>query len=284
MPLQLHTQHIPSDIGDWQLTTAEPAADLADSVAALWEGHGDLPPFTEKILPRTTVELMFNLGNPHRVLSLDGRDCEKAYDRGWLSGMQQRYLTVYTPRGSHLVSVSLKPLGAWRLLRLPMPDVTGRVPLITAIWGGRMESMCDQLVHAAGAMQRFTLLEAWLRRRLDRARRAPAWLSHASARLERSHGRIAIASLSRELGISRSLLHRDFREHIGLAPKRYARLCRFYHLMTCPAGSFSAWLDTAEQLGYYDDSHLYRDFRAITGSTPREYWRQRSPDGGAMFI
>lgn len=284
MPRHLQTQTVQSGIGDWHMTIADPAPDLADSVTSLWEGHGDLPPFTEKILPRTTVELMFNLGNPHRVLSLDGRECDEPYDCGWLSGMQKRFLTVHTPNGSHLISVSLKPLGAWRLLRLPMTDVTGQVPLISAIWGRRMDLMCDQLLDVEGPAQRFELLENWLRQRLDLSRRVPAWLPHASRQLELSHGQIGIHELSRELGISRALLHRDFREHIGLAPKVYARMCRFYHLMTYPAESYGAWLDRAEQLGYYDDSHLHRDFRAITGSTPREYWHQRAPGGGGMLV
>lgn len=284
MANNLHTHTISMDVGDWVLTEAEPAPDLADSIAMMWEGHGDLPSFTEKILPRPTVELMFNLGNPHRVLSIDGHACDEPYDCGWLSGMQQRFLTVHTPNGSHLISVSLKPLGAWRLLRLPMTDVTGQVPLISAIWGRRMDLMREQLLEAEGPAQRFERLESWIRKRLDFSRRIPAWLPHASQQLELSHGQVGIYELSRELGISRALLHRDFREHIGLAPKVYARMCRFHHLMTYPAESYGAWLDRAEQLGYYDDSHLYRDFRAITGSTPKQYWQQRSPDGTAMLI
>ncbi len=284
MPLNIHTQTIDTGIGDWIFTEAQPALDLADSVASLWEGYGDLPPFTEKILPRTTVELMFNLGNPHKVLAVDGKACDKPYECGWLSGMQQRFLTVHTPNGSHLISVSLKPLGAWRLLRLPLTDVTGRVPLISSIWGQQIDSLSDQLLSIQTAAQRFTVLENWLRQELDMASSTPAWLMHATQQLENSRGQIGIQQLSRKLGISRSLLHRDFREHIGLAPKSYARLCRFDFLLKQPAKNYNAWLDTAEQLGYYDDSHLYRDFRAITGTTPREYWRLRTPDGSAMYI
>ncbi len=284
MPLTTHTQIMETGMGQWVHTEAMPAPDLAECVASLWEGYGELPPFTEKILPRTTVELMFNLGNPHKVLAVDGKQCDKAYDCGWLSGMQQRFLTVHTPNGSHLISISLKPVGAWRLLRLPLTDVTGRVPLLSSIWGQRIDSLSDQLLSLETADQRFQVLEDWLRQQLDLSRRVPDWLQHAASRLEDSHGRLGIQSLSRELGISRSLLHRDFREHIGLAPKSYAGLCRFDYLLKHPAKSYDAWLDTAEQLGYYDDSHLYRDFRRITGATPRQYWQMRSPDGSAMYL
>lgn len=276
------TEHSP--VGSWNMTIAQPDIDLVDCIDSFWEGQGELEPFSEKILPRATLELMINLGNPHQLQAVDGKACAEEYACGWLSGLQRRYLTVHTPHSSHLISVSLKPQGAWLLLRQPLVDVAGRVPLLSSIWGPGAEELRERLLQAPTPRQRFTLLENWLRRRLDTARRAPQWISYATERLHCSNGQVTIAGLAGEIGISRSLLHRGFIEYIGLAPKRYARLCRFMSLLQTPAKSFQQWLDLAVQAGYFDESHLYHDFRDITGDTPRSYWRQRTPDGSAILL
>jgi transcriptional regulator GlxA family with amidase domain len=57
-----------------------------------------------------------------------------------------------------------------------------------------------------------------------------------------------------------------FRDEIGLPPKAVARLLRFER-----AGELAGtmpWAELAFECGYYDQSHLINEFRAITGRTP----------------
>ncbi len=67
---------IDTPIGRWNMIEAQPAPDLADLVDCYWEGWGDIPPLREKILPRTNVELMFNLRGRHKILELDGQELD----------------------------------------------------------------------------------------------------------------------------------------------------------------------------------------------------------------
>ena len=107
---------------------AQPAPDMIDAVECYWEGWGDLPPLKEKIMPRTSIELMFNLKGRHSVLELDGKPLHSRHDIGWLSGLQRRYMLIETRGGSHFVAARLKPWGAWRLLREPPDQVWSRRP------------------------------------------------------------------------------------------------------------------------------------------------------------
>jgi len=67
-----------------------------------------------------------------------------------------------------------------------------------------------------------------------------------------------------------------FRHQLGLAPKAYARLLRFEHarsLLGCPHPDRTL-ADAATEMGYYDQSHLTRDFVAFAGMTPGAYAAQ----------
>lgn len=269
-------------LGTWHLVEAQPAPDLADAVECYWEGWGDIPPLTEKILPRTGVELMFNLKGEHVIRELDGRPMNADYNGGWLSGLQRRYMLIETRGGSHFVAARLRPWGAWRLLRAPMREVSCQVPVIDALWGNDARRLATRLAEAPNLYARFDLLEDHLRRRIDHRRRGDASVIEASRRIEASRGRLRIEALCRQLGTSRATLGRKFGEQVGLAPKTYARVVRIESLMThlAQAGEDS-WAMLAEDFGYHDQAHLSHDFQEFCGATLTEYLRRASPEGGA---
>lgn len=273
-----------SPIGTWNLIEAQPAPDLADAVECYWEGWGDIPPLTEKILPKTGVELMFNLKGEHVVRELDGKPLDADYLCGWLSGLQRRYMLIETRGGSHFIAARLRPWGAWRLLREPMREVSCRVPLIKDIWGSDAERLSVRLAEAPNLYARFDLLESHLRRRIDFRRRGDPGVIEASRQMVQSRGRMRIDALCRQLGTSRVTLGRRFRDQVGLTPKTYSRVVRISSLMTHLAGSGDeSWAMLAEDFGYHDQAHLAHDFQEFCGATITEYLERASPEGGATI-
>ena len=76
-----------------------------------------------------------------------------------------------------------------------------------------------------------------------------------------------------ETGWSRRHVTERFRRQLGVSPKAYARLLRFEHatsLLNRPATRCTL-ADVAMEAGYYDQSHLSRDFVALAGMTPAAY-------------
>ena len=64
------------------------------------------------------------------------------------------------------------------------------------------------------------------------------------------------------------------------APKRYAELVRFHRVIDAmPVAAAASWSDLAVEAGYYDQSHVIRDFRRFTGFTPADYHRRVSVAG-----
>jgi methylphosphotriester-DNA--protein-cysteine methyltransferase len=75
-----------------------------------------------------------------------------------------------------------------------------------------------------------------------------------------------------------------FREHVGLPPKVVARILRFEHLVARldDAGSAS-WSARALDGGFFDQSHLIRDFAEFAGCSPGAYLRERAVSGATAM-
>lgn len=114
-------------------------------------------------------------------------------------------------------------------------------------------------------------------------------------------------ALAAETGVSQKHLIHLFREQVGLAPKRYARIVRLNALLrqmsapTAPASASASarladaarngaprtrpdWADLAVRFGYYDQAHFVREFREFTGTTPTGFLRSRGPDGDSVVL
>ena len=83
---------------------------------------------------------------------------------------------------------------------------------------------------------------------------------------------MAVSQLAHELGWSRKRIVARFREEIGLPPKATARLLRFDRAQALAEGvERPDWTRIAVECGYYDQSHLINEFRAIAGVTPAAF-------------
>jgi methylphosphotriester-DNA--protein-cysteine methyltransferase len=75
--------------------------------------------------------------------------------------------------------------------------------------------------------------------------------------------------IARELGSTMRSLQRLFQERLGLSPKTFLRLRRFERLLTSGLPNrCTGYLQPGLDLGYYDQSHILRDFEEFLGMTP----------------
>ena len=98
-----------------------------------------------------------------------------------------------------------------------------------------------------------------------------ALTEHAVKLLETSNGQVKVKDLAKQLGISIRTLERLFAEHVGMAPKTFARILRLQSVLAIlRARRFRDSTDLAFACGYADQSHLLKDFKALTGRLPRQ--------------
>jgi AraC-like DNA-binding protein len=183
-----------------------------------------------------------------------------------VAGLHEAPVTAEHRGRSLGMQVNLDPLAARALVAFPLHELAHRaVPLEEVL---DEPFLVERLAEARDWGARFELLEATLARRLADARpsREVAW---AWQRLRATHGRVAISVLAEELGWSRKRIVARFRDEIGLPPKAVARLLRFERAREL-AGTMP-WKELAFACGFYDQSHLINEFRAITGRTPETF-------------
>ncbi|MFR5152604.1 MAG: helix-turn-helix domain-containing protein [Ruminococcus sp.] len=91
----------------------------------------------------------------------------------------------------------------------------------------------------------------------------------------------SIQMLSRETGYSECYIRRVFKEIHGISPKEFERFIRFQaflgEITKSPEQAGSE--ETALNCGYYDQSHMLKDFRLLQGPHRRNIksiWRRRT--------
>ena len=116
----------------------------------------------------------------------------------------------------------------------------------------------------------------------SRIREQPPIVRRALVLVSRSAGqRLSVTELAARLRCSREYLTRAFGDAMGVSPGRYIELHRLEVARHLLAETNLAVGEIAFRSGFSDPSHLSARFRARFGSTPTDYRRRESVDGGS---
>jgi AraC-like DNA-binding protein len=212
---------------------------------------------------------------PWVSLILSCADTFGGFPRAFVVGLTDTWSRVELGEPSTSIDLKLSPLGAYRLLGVPMDELHERTVDLAELLGEPARVLVDSLGDAPGWAERFDLVDSFcLQRARDPLRPAPqvVW---AWRRLRRSGGRVRIGELAAEVGWSHRHLISRFRSQVGLAPKSAARVLRFRRLLARLEAPDSGLAELAYECGYADQSHLNRDFLGFAGTTPTRYLEAR---------
>ena len=120
---------------------------------------------------------------------------------------------------------------------------------------------------------RVALLAAALEQAVHPDRREPALSVAEVARLAESDRTVRrLGDLCERAGLGQRTLQRMFLQYAGVSPTWVIRRYRLLEAAeTVREGKPVSWADIAAALGYADQAHLTRDFRAAIGQTPAAY-------------
>ncbi|MFF3613121.1 helix-turn-helix domain-containing protein [Streptomyces sp. NPDC002580] len=87
-----------------------------------------------------------------------------------------------------------------------------------------------------------------------------------------------VRELAHRLAVSERQLRNLFADGVGVSPKHYARIARVRRVLTHAHRSpDTPWAQLAASTGYYDQSHMTADFRALMGVPPTAFFTGRLP-------
>jgi AraC-like DNA-binding protein len=192
----------------------------------------------------------------------------------------RRFLFEY-PTPMRLIGVHFKPWGMSPFVDMPATELRNRWVPVGAVWKRSLDRIRNQIGDIESATQTLRLLEQELRSRLAEAPSPGLDLvQHTGGRLEISHGAVPVGVLTEAAGVSGNHLATQFKTHVGVTPKRVARIYRFAQLiLSVDALRRVDWSELAQTAGYFDQAHFSREFKDFTGHTPTEYLalRRRFP-------
>lgn len=258
----------------WEVARREAAPALRPFVGAALEGwaqsHGR--PSRLREVPFPGVPLVFNLGSAWLI--------ERDHHDSFIAGLHDVPTVVEGAPTWACIELRLTPLGAHRMLGLPMHELTNCVVELEDALPGTRE-LTDRLRETPNWDERFDRVEAFLARRLARGPAPSPEIEWSWRELARSGGRVRIAALVDELGWSPRRLIDRFREQIGLTPKAAAAVIRFDRAAAAlRSPEPPTFASLAYRCGYADQAHLNRDFRRFAGTTPSAFLTSVTEAGG----
>jgi AraC-like DNA-binding protein len=241
-----------------------PPASLDACVAYAWRVAWDLsgrPAHTQETAPHPNAYLVLDEGK----LQVSGvsrkRFVRVLADKGWAFG------------------VKFRPGGLRAFVPRAMAELTDKVFPVEEIFSSGAVIFREEMLHTeepeALANAAFRFLE-------ERVGTVDPRVEQANALVDAILTTPAITSvedLARISGMNFRALQRLFREFVGVSPKWVIRRYRLHELIArLQSGEELHWAALAQELGYFDQAHLIRDFRMVVGRAPEEYRRSaRSP-------
>ena len=255
----------------------KPAGFLADFVDNFWlyEGY-EAEHLNERILPTGTFELVINLREDElRIYSVAEQMDDCSYFSGAVvSGAYGKGFVTDTEEETFIIGVHFKPGGAAPFLGVPACELADAHIDLESLWGRSANLLRERLFDAATSAERFSLLEESLK---DHLFALPEQHYAVSTALEAlGCNAMAVRDIARDVGFSQRHFIEVFKSEVGMTPKLFSRVLRFQQVRAIIHRQENApdWAGIAMECGYFDQSHLIREFKEFSGLSPAAYLRQ----------
>lgn len=169
------------------------------------------------------------------------------------------------------IAVRLQPGALHVLSNQPAEAFVDERPPRAAVLPASMDPLCPRLRHTHTLADRLAVVRAACALAFADASPPPPTVRAALHQFE-SGGSPSVQAAADAVGVSTRHLRTLFRRHVGLAPKRFARIARLHRLVqSIRSRPTVEWAALALDHGFYDQSHLVTECQALLGETPSAF-------------
>lgn len=246
-----------------------PSPELAAFVAHFWTVRWDRrgrPSFLAEALPHPCVQLLFERG------------CAQ------VAGLSTQVFRRRLRGQARVFGVKFRPAAFHPLFGAPVSRLRDRVQSLASVFGKESDGLKDAILAEPEVERCVVLAEAFLRKRLPAMPQATADLRDLVERLAVDQSITRVEQAAALAGLDVRTLQRRFNTCVGMSPKWVIQRYRLHEAAEHLARRQSPDLaNLALELGYFDQPHFIRSFKATTGQAPSHhrarYRGQPSPKG-----
>lgn len=236
----------------------------------------------EIILPKGTVEIIFNFSEPIRYIN-PSLKISSVLPSVFINGINFKPFELLKTGRQEFLGIQINAIGLRLLFDIPA------VELNNGVYEGKyvctqLNSLYEKLFCAQSFYRQVDIILAWIRKRVpvldckhsvDRARKL----------LNENCGNgQSVKQLSEALCLSDRQLRRFCRDWLGMNTEDFIHYNRYLRSLHLLHHSSQCLTRVGIDSGYFDQSHFIREFRFYTGMTPRQYRLANKELPGHIFI
>jgi AraC-like DNA-binding protein len=243
----------------FEVSRTRPGPDLAELVEHFWSVRWDLrgqDPHTQHTLPHPSVHLV----------------AERR--RSGIMGVSTGRFTRELEGEGRAFGVKFRPAGFHPFLGGPVSALTDRRVAVADVFGPEGDRLVAELLAAPGEPELVAAAEAFLGARLPGPDPNVATVNRMVDQIMADQDLTRVADAADRAGVGTRRLQRLFATYVGVTPKWVIRRSRLHEAVErLDQGDHVDLAFLARDLGYFDQAHFARDFRAAVGRPPAAYAR-----------
>jgi AraC-like DNA-binding protein len=244
-----------SELGS--LLRIAPSPDLAPFVGHYWiitwdlRGHESQ---TQETLPHPSVHI-----------ALESR----------LSGVygvvKGRFTRVIEGKGK-VFGIKFRPGGFYPFVKFPVSRLTNRILPLGDVFGAPGQALASRVLAKRSERAMVAVAEDFLRQQNPERDAVAERVADIVEQIAADRTITRVETVAGNSGLTVRSLQRLFSRYVGVSPKWVINRHRLHEAIDRLAkGETVDWTHLAFELGYFDQAHFIKDFKAIIGRTPGEY-------------
>lgn len=166
------------------------------------------------------------------------------------------------------VQINFSPLAPRVFFDIPSVEFAHRSVDVAEVSRQLAVELYERVNAAPTWAERFDAIDDVLTRALRSTVGPRPEVAESWRRIARRHGGLPVSLVADQVGWSRRHLTSQFRAEFGIGLKDAARVFRFDRARRLIGADAGTLAEIAAACGYFDQSHLDRDFRALAGTSP----------------
>lgn len=257
-------------------TEFKPKESLENFIQLIWiaesEGENDFYP-REKILPDGIVEIVFHFNEPFTTY-YDKRGLKQP--QAFAISQMRKCIEIESDGLIGFISIRFYPWGAYHFFQKPIKDFLDSTVDLQEVWADDYMDVLSELKNSDN-IKRVEIIQDYLDKRLLKYKKNTDDIDNIIKLIRETKGMESIDSICKKSRLSYKQLERQFLKTIGTTPKVFSRTTRFLNLChNLKEYENLSMTQLALDMGYFDQAHFNKDFKAFSGLTPRSFFKQHN--------